>query len=138
MTRQPSDECIEKIRKMVKEVGVKSIVARELEIPRETVKKYTKDIKLKPGKHTIGGKTLQILEKIMSQGYALLEKQSIQNYRILKKHFPVIQKVHTKGKTIAYLPSRKEEAVQFFLQNLRYMVMSYHELKPITRPLTLN
>lgn len=104
----PEEE--KKIREMVKEIGVKTIVARELGVPYAAVKIITQDIKLKPGNRTIGGKTLQLLEEIMNKGYALLENRSITNYRILKKHFPVIQKVHIKGKTIVFLPDRKEEA----------------------------
>jgi len=118
---------------MVKEIGVKSIVARELGIPYNTVLQMTQDIKFGPGNTTIGGKTLRLLKEIMNKGYALLESNISPNFRILEKHFPVIQKVHEKGKTIAFLPDKKEEAVKVLLQNMRYRVMSYQELKGITK-----
>ncbi len=135
-----SPEEKEKIRKMVKAVGVKAIVARELGIPERTVVGITRDIKFKPGKCTIGGKSLQLLKELMEKGFAPLEKEnhSAPNYRILRKHFPMIQKVRIKGKSIAFLPDKKEEAVRFFLQNMRYRVMSYQKLKLITKLFGVN
>lgn len=123
----------EKIKQMVREIGVKSIVARKLGIPYNTVLRITQDIKFGPGNNTIGGKTFHLLEEIMNNGYALLEGNVTPNFRILKKHFPVIQRVHAKGKTIAFLPDKKEKAVKVLLQNLRWRVMSYQELKGITK-----
>lgn len=126
-----SPEVKEKIREMVKEVGVKAIVARELDVPESAVYRVTKDIN--PGKWTIGIKSLQLLKEITENGCALLENSSSPNYHILKKHFPMIQKVHFKGKTIIFLPYAKDKAVRAFLENMRWKVVSYHELKRLTR-----
>ena len=90
-------------------------------------------MKFKPGNSTIGGKPLYLLKELMGKGYVLLENHLTYHYRILKRHFPMIHKVNAKGKSIAFMPDKKEEALRFFLQNMRYRVMSYHELKPITR-----
>jgi|GEM_PF-3956285 len=35
--------------------------------------------------------------------------------------------------SIAFLPDKKEDAVRFFLQNMKYTIMSFQELKSITR-----
>lgn len=133
-----SPEEKEEIRELVKAVGVKILVSREFDIPEGTVRRITKDVKFKPGNSTIGGKPLQLLKELMEKGYVLLENNLTYHYRILKRHFPMIQKVNAKGKSIAFLHDKKEEALRFFLQNMRYRVMSYHELKPITRLFGVN
>ncbi len=128
----------ERIREMVKAVGVKVLVSRELDIPEGTVRRITKDMKFKPRNSTIGGKPLYLLKELMEKGYVLLENHLTYHYRILKRHFPMIQKVNAKGKSIAFLPDKKEEALRFFLQNMRYRVTSYHKLKLITRLFGVN
>lgn len=128
----------EKIREMVRETGVKSFVAQELGIPLITVCKITKDIKFRPGNRTIGTHTFRLLNEILEKGYTLLVDGGSIRYRTLKKHFPLIQKVHAKNTSIAFLPNKKEEAARYFLQNMRHKVISYHELKGITRLFGIN
>ncbi len=128
----------EKIREMVREIGVKSFVAQELGIPVISVCKITKDMKFRKGNRTIGTHTFRLLNEILENGYALLTNGSSVRYRTLKKHFPLIQKAHAKNMSIAFLPDKREEAVRYFLQNMKYNVMSFQELKSITRLFGVN
>lgn len=110
-------EFIQKIRQLTRETGIKSEVARILGIPYESVIKYTKDIKVR--NKTFGERTWEMLKELMEKGYVFTNARnpSTKIY-ILRKHFPKIQWVKIKGRGIAFLPEKKEEAVRAFIQRL--------------------
>lgn len=123
---------IKKIRKLVKEVGVKSEVARRLGIPYHRVIDYTRDIKVK-NKTLFGGKTMGVLQELMENGYAYITDGKATNVHILKKYFPKIQMTRAKGRRIAFLPERKEDAMKALLGKIKKKVWSYQELKRVTK-----
>ena len=72
---------IKKIRKLVKEVGVKTEVARRLDIPYHRVIDYTRDIKVK-NKTLFGGKQWTCYRSLwrMAMSISMMEKQPMSIY----------------------------------------------------------
>ena len=87
----------------------------------------------RPGWPGIRGRPLEMLQELLEKGYVLLDGEKSLGYRVLKKNLPVIQKVRTNGKSITFLPYKKEDATKAFLQSINKKVISYHELKSITK-----
>ncbi|MBC7128208.1 MAG: hypothetical protein H5T45_00545 [Thermoplasmatales archaeon] len=125
-------EKVEQIRKMVRELGCKAEVARRLGIPYCIVIKYTSDIKVR--NKTLGERTWEMLKEIMEKGYVFTNaKNPSTKVYILRKHFPKIQWVRVKGKGIAFIPEKKEEAMEALLERINKKVWSYHDLAKIRK-----
>jgi len=122
---------IQRMRELVKETNNKAEVARQMNIPYDTVLKYTLDIKVK--NKTFGEKTWNLLREIMEKGYVHLNNGKTTKIYMLRKHFPSIQMARVKGKSIAFLPDRKEEAMRAMLQKFDKKVWSYYEVKQVTK-----
>ncbi len=122
---------IQHIRDLVKKTDNKAEVARQMNISHDTVLKYTLDIKVR--NKTFGEKTWDILREIMEKGYVYLNNGKTTKVYMLRKHFPSIQMARVKGRSIAFLPDRKEEAMRAMLQKFDKKVWSYQELKSVTK-----
>ena len=83
---------------------------------------------------TFGESTWEMLKEIMEKGYVFTNARnpSTKVY-ILRKHFPKIQWVRVKGRGIAFIPERKEEAIEALLKKVRKKVWSYKELAKIRK-----
>ena len=122
------------IKRKAKEGKSKYQISKELDVPYSTVWRMLKDFpSYRPGWPGIRGKALEMLQELLEKGYVLLDVEKSQGYRVLKKNLPVIQKVRANGKPVAFLPYKKEDATRAFLQSIDKKVMSYHELKSITK-----
>jgi len=82
---------------------------------------------------TFGEKTWNLLREIIDQGYAFLGNGRSTKIYILRKHFPSIQMVRVKGKSIAFLPDKKEEAMRALLGRMNKKVWTYQELRRVTK-----
>jgi len=133
-----SDEQKERMREMVKETGSKIGTARALSIPYNTVRRITQDIPVEKDGYMLGRKNLLFLKELMEKGYVFLSGQASVRYRLLKKYFPMIQRVRFKNTSIAFLPDKKEEAVRAFLENMHWKIIGYHELRRLTRLFGVN
>lgn len=122
------------IKRKAKEGKSKYQISKELDVPYSTVWRILKDFPgSRPGWPGIRGKPLEMLQELLEKGYVLLDGEKSQAYRVLKKNLPIIQKVRANGKPIAFLPYKKEDATRAFLQSIDKKVMSYQELKSITK-----
>jgi len=135
MSRKISPELKKKIRKEVKKGKSKYQVAKELGLRKDTVYRHTKDLPSRPcGWPGIRGETLELLQEILNKGFAVYSCYNTkQKYIILKKYFPSICKVKMYGKNIFFLEDKKDIAARVFLDNVKRRIISYHELKQITR-----
>ena len=124
-------EDIKRIRELVRKTNNKAEVAHRLGIPYDIVLKNTLDIKVK--NKTFGEKTWNLLKEIMEKGYVYLNNGKTTKIYMLRKHFPSIQMARVKGKSIAFLPDRKEEAMRAMLQKFDKKVWSYYEVKQVTK-----
>lgn len=123
---------IQKIRNMVIQLGNKAEAARRLGIPYYTVLRYTLDIKVR--NKTFGQRTWEMLKELMEKGYVFTNaKNPSTKIYILRKHFPKIQWVKIKGRGIAFLPEKREEAMKALLGRLKKKVWSYQELARIRK-----
>jgi len=126
-----TSEDIKRIRELVRKTNNKAEVARRLGIPYDIVLKNTLDIKVR--NKTFGAKTWEILREIMEKGYVYLNNGKTTKVYMLRKHFPSIQMARVKGKSIAFLPDKKEEAMRAMLQKFDKKVWSYQELRAVTK-----
>lgn len=144
MTEELSDELIDKIRYYVKKYNSKINAANKLGLSYDTVRFYTKDIRLKSRKNDleylgIYGKSLDLLKELIQNGYAFSSKKyNTSHYVKLKKFFPNIRRTKMHGKLIYYLDDKSNLAAEALLETINKKVMSYQELKQFEKIFNTN
>jgi len=124
------------IRRKIKTGKSKYQIAKELHIAKATVYYWTKDVPSKnigwPG---IRGKTLDILQELLTKGYAFTSCDHFQSrYIMLHKYFPTIHRIKIYNQHILYLEGREDAAARAFIDGLVHKrIISYQELKQITK-----
>lgn len=121
MSQKLSQELIEKIRKEVKDGKSKYQTAKELNLRKETVYRIAKDLPSRPcGWPGIRGETLELLQEILTKGYAVYSNYNTkQKYITLRKYFPTICKVKMYGKNIFFLEDKSDLLLEFSLKTSR-------------------
>lgn len=129
------EELRQKIRQEVLSGKSKRRVSIELGLNEATVVRYTKDICLTPfRKINIQDKKLLLMQDLLRDGYAFpSEKYGIPEYIKLKEHFPTINKVMIHAKVIFFLEGKEDITVRMFLENERKKIISYQDLKEVTK-----
>ncbi len=124
----------DRIRAEVENGKSKYQVAKEYKISRTTVQRITKDLKSTScGWSGIRGKTLDLLQEIVSKGYASPQGgYAQQRYMILRKYFPTICRVTIYGRPIFYLKGKEDVAIRAFLEHTKKKIISYQELRQVT------
>ncbi len=139
MSEELSDELIEKIRYYVIKYNSKIDAANKLELSYDVVLFYTRDIRIKSRKKDVDylgiyGKSLDLLNELMRNGYVFSSgKYGIKEYIKLKKYFPNIRRTKMYGKMIYYLDDKSKNAVKALIEAENKKVMSFQELKQITK-----
>ena len=139
MKQELSNELISKIRDHVRKYNSKIDTANKLGLSYDTVLFYTRDIRIKsrkmdPEYSGIYGKTLDLLKELMWNGYAFSSgKYGLKEYIKLKEYFPQIRRTKMYGRMIYYLDGKSKIAVNAILEVSNKKVMSYQELKQITK-----
>ena len=88
----------------------------------------TKDLSsARPG---IGGKTLETMQRLFSQGYILDVKSP--THKATEKYFPRINIAVIEKKHICYLNEKAKDAANGVSRDKKKKVLSYQELKSIT------
>jgi len=124
------------IRRKINTGKTKYQIAKELNISPATVYYWTKDIPSKnigwPG---IRGKTLNMLQELLTKGYVFAKCSNPQNhYMHLHKYFPTIHRISIYHQNILYLEGKEDAAARAFLDNVHCKkIISYQELKQITK-----
>jgi DNA-binding CsgD family transcriptional regulator len=128
-----SSEKREKIRKEVMGGKSRYQVTKDLNISYLTVLRHTKDIPNHSGlgRPGIRGKTLEMLKKLMQDGYIICSPGYFHNYKTLRKYFPMICKVNAYDKTVIFFEDKSDIATRAFLESLDRKITNYHELKRI-------
>ncbi len=130
-----SRDLIEAIRKEVQHGVSKFQTAQKYDVTPSTVYYWTKDI---PGRNCgwpgIRGKTLEILKKLVSNGFLLPTGENVHGqFLTLRKYFPSVYRISMYGKQIFLLKGNEEEAVRAFLGSTRKKIISYQELHQVTK-----
>ena len=130
-----TDELRKKIRKQVKKGQTKRQVAIQNNVTERTVYYHTRDIKLYCLKKLrIQDKKLELMKDLLKGGYGFsCSKYSSKEYYELKKFFPTIQKTKIYNRVIFYLEDKKNYATKSFIKKTQRKIISYHEIKNITR-----
>ena len=130
------EEQIKKIRKETLTGKTKIQTAKENNISYNMVLKHTGDT---PSRFHLGGwtgirgKSLEILQILIIEGYYICSKGDSKNYRLLKKYFPTICKVNIYGKTIIFLEDKSNVAIRGFLESINKRKIGYWELEKISK-----
>ncbi|MBN2065284.1 MAG: hypothetical protein JW771_00555 [Candidatus Thermoplasmatota archaeon] len=129
-----SKELKEKVRKEVISGKSKYQAAKDYNLSRSAVYRFTEDINgTSIGWAGIRGKTLDLLQEIVTKGYAYPPRGYVQQrYRTLRKYFPTIRRITIYGRTIFYLKGKEDEAARAFLDRVNKKIISYQELRQVT------
>jgi len=123
------------ITRKIKSGKTKYQTAKELGLPKSTVYKIAKNLPSKncgwPG---IRGKTLDVLQEIVTKGYTFPPRGYVQQrYMVLKKYFPTICRITIYGRPIFFLEGKEDVAVRAYLEKINKKIISYQELKQVTK-----
>jgi len=110
-------------------------IAKELNLDKSTVYRWTRDLPSRycgwPG---IRGKTLDILQELVTKGFVVPKKENAhQKFLLLRKYFPTIYRVTIYNRHIFLLKGKEDVAVRAFLEHTRKKIISYQELRQITK-----
>jgi hypothetical protein len=135
-----SKELRKKIRDEVKSGRSKRQTALYFGVSENTVCYHTKDICLRPFKNMrVHDKKLELMKDLLRDGYALPSKKyHTPEYNELKRHFPSICKIKMYDRVIFYLEDKKDAATRAFLDNSKRKIISYQELKRVTKTFDSN
>jgi hypothetical protein len=140
LKRGISKELKKKIRDEVKGGRSKRQTAIYFGVTEKTVSYHTRDICLRPFKNLrIHDKKLELMKDLLRDGYALPSKKyQTPEYNELKRHFPSICKIKMYDRVIFYLEDKKDVATRAFLDNSKRKIISYQELKRVTKTFDSN
>ena len=136
LKRGLSKEQINKIRKETLNGKTKIQIAKENNLSYNIVLKHTCD---NPSQFHLGGwtgirgKSLEILQVLLIEGYYICSKGDSKHYPLLKKYFPTVCKVYIYGKTIIFLEDKSNEAIRGFLECINKRKIGYWELEKISK-----
>lgn len=128
-------ELVKNIRNEVKSGRSKRQTAIYFGVSEKTVCYHTKDVCLRPFKNLrVHDKKLELMKDLLRDGYALPSKKyHTPEYNELKRHFPSICKIKMYDRVIFYLEDKKDIATRAFLDNSKRKIISYQELKQVTK-----
>ncbi len=129
MPRRHSKNIINQIRRKVLSGKSKYQVAKEMNLPDQTVYNHTKDIPSKsPGRTEIRGKTLDLLKQLVRDGYVVATRHTSTQFRTLRKHFPMIQRSEMDHNVIYYFDDKNKIALKAMLQQRKSRLINYTDL----------
>ncbi len=128
-------ELRDKIRSEVLSGKSKRRVSIEFGVSEKTVQYYTSDLLLTPfRKIQTPDRTLELVKALLTDGYALAsDKYGTNEYNKLKQHCQSISKIKMNGRVIFFLQGKEEVATRVFLEHQQKKIISYHDLKDITK-----
>jgi hypothetical protein len=128
------------ITRKIKSGESKCKIAKELNISLKAVYYWTKGFPSKncgwPG---IRGKTLEVLQELVTNGYHICSHEGSNNrFFQLKKSFPTLYRAKMNRMSIFYLEGHEDDATKAFLGNVEKKIISYQELTGITKVFQAN
>lgn len=139
MVKPYPKETIDKIRQEILKGKSKYRVAKEMGIPFQTVYAHTMDIPNQQFHETgIQGKSLELLKRLLEEGYVHSTQETYVRLRRLKKYLPMIQRAQIDNKSIYFLDDKNKIALQAMIKTKRSKIISYQELKSISKVFGVN
>ena len=134
MTKPLSKETIQKIREEVLKGKSKYRVAKEFGLSEFIIYSHTADLpSINLREPCIKGKSLEILQQLMEEGYVHSNIDTYNTLRRLRRYLPMIQRTQVEGKAIYYLSDKNKVALQAMMKTKHSKIISYQELKSITK-----
>ncbi len=134
MTKPLSKETIQKIREEILKGKSKYRVAKEFGLSEFIIYSHTADLpSINLREPCIKGKSLEILQRLMEEGYVHSNIDTYNTLRRLRRYLPMIQRTQVEGKAIYYLSDKNKIALQAMMKTKHSRVISYQELKSITK-----
>lgn len=132
-------ELIQKIHEEVLKGKTKYQVAKELGRQNRIVYSHTSDLpSVRLGEPCIKGRSLDLLRQLLDIGYVASNNDTHYFLRKLKRHLPMIQWIQINGKSMYYLNDKNKNALQAMLSLKKSKIISYQELKSITKIFDVN
>jgi len=139
MTKPLSKEIIQKIRAEVIKGKSKYRVAKEFGLSEFIVYSHTSDLpSINLREPCIRGKSLRILQQLLQEGYVHSNIDTYNMLRKLRRYLPMIQRTQIDGKGIYYLSDKNKIALQAMIKTKHSKIISYQELKSITKVFGVN
>ncbi len=134
MTKPLSKETIQEIRDEVLKGKSKYRVAKEMGLTEFVVYSHTTDLpSINLREPCIKGKSLELLQRLMEEGYVHSNIDTYNTLRRLRRYLPMIQRTQVEGKAIYYLSDKNKIALQAMMKTKHSKIISYQELKSITK-----
>lgn len=139
MTKPLQQETIQKIREEILKGKSKYKVAKEMGLSEFVVYSHTADLpSIDIREPCIKGKSLELLHQLLEEGYIHSNINTQYTLRKLRKYLPMIQRTQVEGKAIYYLSDKNKSALQAMMKTKHSRVISYQELKSITKVFGVN
>ena len=139
MTKPLSKETIQKIREEVLKGKSKYRVAKEFGLSEFFVYSHTSDLpSINLREPCIKGKSLELLQRLMEEGYVHSNIDTYNTLRRLRRYLPMIQRTQVEGKAIYYLSDKNKIALQAMMKTKNSKIISYQKLKSITKVFGVN
>ena len=134
MTKPLPKEIVYKIREEVLKGKSKYRVAKEMGLNEYVVYSHTADLpSISLREPCIKGKTLELLQQLLRDGYVNSNLKTSYHLRRLKRFLPMIQRAQIEGKGIYYLDDKNKLALQAMIKRNISRIISYQELARMSR-----
>ncbi len=139
MTKPLQQETIQKIREEILKGKSKYRVAKEMGLSEFVVYSHTADLpSIDLREPCIKGKSLELLQQLLEEGYVHSNVDTHNTLRRLRRYLPMIQRTQVEGKAIYYLSDKNKVALQAMMKTKHSKIISYRELKSITKVFGIN
>ncbi len=139
MTKPLSKETIQEIREEILKGKSKYKVAKEMGLSEFVVYSHTSDLpSVNLREPCIKGKSLELLQRLMEEGYVHSNIDTYNTLRRLRRYLPMIQRTQVEGKAIYYLSDKNKIALQAMMKTKHSKIISYQELKSISKVFGVN
>ena len=139
MSKPLSNKAIQEIREEVLKGKSKYRVAKEFGLSEFVVYSHTTDLpSINLREPCIKGKSLELLQRLMEEGYVHSNIDTYNTLRRLRRYLPMIQRTQVEGKAIYYLSDKNKIALQAMMKTKHSKIISYQELKNITKVFGVN
>jgi len=133
-SRKLTEKTIQQIREEVIKGRSKYQIAKEMKVGFQLIYYYTKDLpNHQYPERGIQGKTLELLKKLLQEGYIISNEENYARLQRLKKYLPMIERAEIKRRSVYYLSDKNKVALQSMIKSNKSKVFSYQELSSMSK-----
>jgi len=133
------EEIIQQIREEVLSGKSKYQIAKDHGLRFSGVYYHTRDLPNHVYREEgLTGKLLDLLKKLLKEGYIVSTRENTQRLRRLQKHLPMIQRSQVGRGAVYYLNDKNKIALQSIIQHRKSKIFCYQELSEISNVFDVN